>query len=321
MKRPDLVERIIRIQHHESGTFDHGELGDRDMGLVAGKLGDRFGGLATLAATHRALTKQLSQGDEARATTLLEDLQQTTLSICGACISLLDEYLMVVRHRSQIPASLQQMSRIALSYSSNAYDMLSDLAARFPDTRLPDARLADHQHISWYGWIQTALQNRLRAMIDVATARRARLMPSVKRGLGSALDASLPTIRAHYLELLTLSPSTSTTRTALGMQGTWLALLDSGRLPQPPTIGPLPSCWTSGSSTASRWNWANPRTGTTIAATTERWAGSARPRSRGARSSRPAACPTARGGTTCAQPSRDLARPAGLAGRTPWAGL
>ncbi|WP_344203636.1 hypothetical protein [Pseudolysinimonas kribbensis] len=240
VKRPDLVERIIRIQHHESGTFDHGELGDRDMGLVAGKLGDRFGGLATLAATHRALTKQLSQGDEARATTLLEDLQQTTLSICGACISLLDEYLMVVRHRSQIPASLQQMSRIALSYSSNAYDMLSDLAARFPDTRLPDARLADHQHISWYGWIQTALQNRLRAMIDVATARRARLMPSVKRGLGSALDASLPTIRAHYLELLTLSPSTSTTRTALGMQGTWLALLDSGRLPQPPDDRPAP---------------------------------------------------------------------------------
>jgi hypothetical protein len=168
----------------------------------------------------------------------LETHQQLALAVGSAATLLIENYLRAPHdyHESE---RLGRLCVLALRGSDAAIHLLDRLAAVRP-AGLPLATHEDLTHLSRVGWVPTALDTRHRAQLAVHTAIGSGIAPALPEpgddpaSARGALDHTIDSIQGTYRRWVAHPQLTSLHTRNLGMQGSWLAMLNGGMLPYVP---------------------------------------------------------------------------------------
>ncbi|MEQ1735348.1 MAG: hypothetical protein ABL886_02815 [Rhodoglobus sp.] len=223
-------EAFERIMRTDGNSYKYADLTTRDLGLIFAKTERKREGIIALSVALKNSERRRSVG-ESDLREQLEVLQQIELSLCGALTTLLEDHLVVATNSSHIHAVLPRLTMRVLQFSARAVGSLESISKAFGS--LQNRRHEDGIHLSWSGWVETALQTRLRALLVARTVVDSGMV--LRADLDqSQVDPSMidhSSLEAVYRQIVTLPSLSGEAETRLGMQGTWLAMTAGGHIP------------------------------------------------------------------------------------------
>lgn len=194
---------------------------------------------ATKERNYRGAVSLLTQSEEAiarRRTSVavvsrehLETRHQVSLAATAVCVSFVERHLERIVSADDVDG-LSLFVNAALHRSRTTLQLLEELD--FALGGLPVQRSEDSRHIAWRDWWVTSRQIRMRVLIAAHTAVDANLV--AERGISEPVDLSV--LRAAYRSLLEIPYLRRESLSTVGMQATWLSMLDGGRLPVEPNL-------------------------------------------------------------------------------------
>ncbi|MBX3099334.1 MAG: hypothetical protein KF761_07100 [Salinibacterium sp.] len=226
-KNSAQLERFDEL--HDGQPYDrgYGGLAMRDPGLAKSKAGNHRDGIFEMLRALEMVVERGVQSDHHREIERLEEVQQIELSVCGAYVTLLENHLMTTMSRGMIHHGVSEIASAALAHSHASLGTLASIRTKYGG-ELQAKREADGRHIASVSWIETVYKNRLRALIATRTAFEAGLLLGAEFE-GESHDFGLDSLHNLYRAIIGL-PRIQDPK-GLGMQGTWLAMLNKGELP------------------------------------------------------------------------------------------
>lgn len=229
-------QRFDRLREESAGVADYPFLRHRDHSLLKNKRRQYRTGIAGLLETERELVQRVGVSRRA-VVPRLEQIQQLQLSIAGAFTSLLEHHLKVTASPAGIATALAGHAESALHFSQQCLVTLDDIV-RKSDGALARRQSSQRRTIAWFGWFETAHRQRLRTLIAVRTASVAGMLPSVA-STSQLQEFRIDALHREYRSMILLSQPSPGAESNLGMQGTWLAMLDGLRVPFEPEANEL----------------------------------------------------------------------------------
>jgi hypothetical protein len=222
---------LARIIEDNDETYAYRDLAARNRALFRSKL-NRFDEAAdVIDSAYANATSGLYR--EYR-----EDLE-TTHQIALAATAIGASYVEVMfRSLTSDPWEREEVRTYlgaSLRWAATTRAHLRDLEVHL--TKLPAVRAEDDRHIGWKDWYAATRQNRLRVLIAARTAVAAELVTETELAM---MEPSLDTsdhgmVRAYRAVLRTPESQRAGTRN-LGMQATWLGLLNKLMIPVEPDV-------------------------------------------------------------------------------------